>query len=180
MKELKTKTPSGKEIILNETGYCIKQYVKQLNGIHVIVKQDGVHYAIAKDKEKEVENFYYEIIKEKSNAKLTELNSRIPGYSELQAAYEYRIDQITINNNYMERGFKTSIFSGDSGKVEEAEAKVKELEEKYPIAKHYIKWNNANPTSSSGFAANKAAEALFNGKTMEEAAKIADDWDRFD
>ena len=181
MKELKTKTPSGKEITLNETGESYKSRINATDKyMYTVVKQDGINYVIAKDCEEEVQNFYREIAIEKAEAKKSELNTRIPGCTELQNAYEYRAEQIEISQEYMERGHRTSIFSGNKGKVEEAEVKVKELQEKYPIAKQYIKWNNGNSASSSGFAAKQAAEALYAGKNLEEAAKIANDWNHFD
>jgi len=183
MKTINTKTPSGKEITLNETGRYFKQPIPQLNNkIHTIVQLEGdkTMYVIAKDQEEIVQNFYDAIRKEKKEVEIKELNQRIPGYTELQNAYEYRANQIYTNEKYMQRLFDTSIGSGDKGDIVEAEAKVKELEEKYPIAQKYIKWNHGNPACSSGYAANKAAEALYNGATIEEAIEISKDWNHWD
>lgn len=95
-------------------------------------------------------------------------------------AYEYKADQIEISEAYMERVIKTSIGSGNKGDVEGAEKKVNELEAKYPVAKMYIRWSNRNAASSSGYAALQAADALLAGASLEDAKKIAEDWDHFD
>lgn len=178
MKEIKIKTPSGKEMTVNENDETARSRIsKDDKYVYLVVKHDGLNIVVAKEMENEVQNFYREIAIEKANLKTEELNKRIPGYTELSKAYDYRMEQIYISNAYMERGHRTSIFSGDKGKVREAEIRVNELEEQYPVAKLYIKWENADPASNYGFAANQAAEALYNGATLEEAERISKDWD---
>ncbi len=156
MREMKIKTPSGREVVVNENDSTTHSRIsKEDKHFYLIVKHEGLNVVVAKEMEKEVESFYSVIAAEKASMREEEINKRIPGFSELANAYNYRYDQIITNQKYMERGHRTSIFFGDSGKPEEAD-----------------------PSSSYGFAANRAAKALYDGATLAEAEKIANDWDK--
>jgi hypothetical protein len=109
--------------------------------------------------------------------------AKIPGYAELKAAYSERGYEIDKESKALEESYETSIYRGDSGiKTQRAEEKVKQLEQQYPIAKKYIEYiNYASRTAGldSGYQAKLAATALEEGKTLEEAEKIAHNWDKW-
>lgn len=67
MQTIQTKTPSGKEITLNETGRQFRTPIsKEDRYLYLAVAQDGLNYVIAKDQEKAVDEFYAVIAKEKA------------------------------------------------------------------------------------------------------------------
>lgn len=197
MKNLTVKTPTGKDVEISFDGSNYTVSIPVVNLIQttdyirlskkVMVKQlDGYYPTMLLDKPVTIDTQYYETVNnfireiesQKSADKLAKINAAIPGYSELLAAYDYRSEQLEINRNYMERAYQTSIGSGNQGDVDEAEAKVAELENEYPIANMYIYWINRDPSSNFGYQANKAAEALFCGASIENANKIANDFDQ--
>jgi len=197
MKNLTVKTPTGKDVEISFDGsnYTINIPDANLNQTtdyirlskSIMVKQLGKAYpTMLLDKPIVIDTQYYDLVNnfireienKKSAEKLAKLNVAIPGYSRLLAAYDYRSEQLEINRNYMERAYQTSIGSGNQGDVDEAEAKVAELENEYPIANMYIYWINRDPSSNFGYQANKAAEALFCGASIENANKIANDFDQ--
>ena len=49
------------------------------------------------------------------------------------------------------------------------EAEITKLVKEYPAAAHYLKWVDADPSSSMGFAHRQAATALENGESLETA-----------
>lgn len=98
------------------------------------------------------------------------LEKAAPGYHELKKAYLDRSIALDKNEAYTERGHMTSIFSGDGGNVKENELKVTALEEKYPIAKKYIKYCAGN------YRERRAARALYNGSTLKDAEQLANDY----
>lgn len=198
MKNLTVKTPTGKEVVIsyNDGNYTISVpaanltqttdyiplsksvMVKQLNGLYPTMLLDKP-ITIDKQYYDTVNNFIREIESQKSADKIAKTNAAIPGYSELLAAYDYLSEQIEINRNYMERAYQTSIGSGNQGDVDGAEKRVADLESKYPIAKMYIYWIDRDPSTDFGYHANKAAEALLNGSSLEDANKIANDFDQY-
>lgn len=108
------------------------------------------------------------------------IEKAVPGYQQLKDAVSKLHIAIDVNDKYMERGHETSIFSGDSGNPEKAQEIVDGLVNKYPKAAAYLNWSSSNAMSSSGYAKLRAAEALLAGKSLEEAKKIADDWNNWD
>jgi len=197
MKNLTVKTPTGKDVEISFDGSNYTVSISAVNLIQstdyirlsksVMVNQLGKAYpamlldspvSIDTDYYDTVNNFIREIESQKSADKLAKINDAIPGYSELLTAYEYRSEQIEINRNYMESAYQTSIGSGNQGDVDAAEKKVTELESKYPVAAKYIYWINRDPSTNSGYQSRKAAEALLNGSSLEDANKIANDYDQ--
>lgn len=193
MNEIKTTTPSGNEVTINYDGkyklnvkdinleaeniYVLTRPVPQFkNEKYPVIDIAGKSIVIIKADEKRIRIWIAEIDKMKKEKKDNELNTHIPGCTELQTAYDYRYNQIEISRRYMDRVMATSIGSGDKGNPEGAEKKVRELEQKYSTAKKYIKWVNADPSSNYGFAAHQAAKALYNGATIEDAEKIANNY----
>jgi len=186
MKRIKAKTPTGKEI---EISYDDKNFIVTVPilGLTQTVSTLGIigfgspklnldkPVALDMKSAKEIGVFLKDIAKEKEER----INKKIPGYSELKAAYKNRRVQIDIDREYMDRAMRTSIGSGNTGDVKGAEGKVKELEGKYPVAKHYISWVNSNPASASGFQAKQAAVALLNGISLDEANQIANDYEHY-
>jgi len=143
------------------------------NGPSVKIKINGniADVAIPKQDIKKVNDFF-----KKYKSENSEVNKKIPGHNELKQAYDERSKQLRISGEYEDSLVDTSIASGARGNETESEKKIKDLEKKYPKAKMYIKYSNANPSSSSGSKAWRAAQALLDGKTLEDAEKIAKDY----
>ncbi len=70
---------------------------------------------------------------------LIDTEARAPGFGVLCAAYANLSTQLDTEENYVNRGMATSIFSGKRGDVSAAEANVARLEDLYPVAKAYIR-----------------------------------------
>lgn len=106
--------------------------------------------------------------------KAAQIVRNIPGAGELKAAYEKRTNELDYYQSFMEKSHRQSFNKDRQPQVEQAEADVKALEEKYPKAAQYLKWKGRDSSSDSGFRAWQAAKALEEGKSLEEAKKIAD------
>jgi fatty acid-binding protein DegV len=104
-------------------------------------------------------------------------------YQVLMDAYKVRALEIEKEHNALEKSYDTSIYHGDGGAaVKAAEKKVKDLEQQYPVAKAYIYYTNYASKCAgldSGYQAKLAAQALAEGKSIEEAEKIANNWDKW-
>lgn len=184
MEKLFAKTPTGKGIEIVYDGEKFTVSIPEINltqaADYLYIRSFGppalnLNKPIALDAKSidGVKKFLEDIEKEKTKKR----DEAIPGYSELKAAYDYRSEQLDLYQSYMDRAVRTSIGSGDSGDVDGAEEKIEELEKKYPIAKAYIYWINRDPSTVSGYQANHAAKALIDGKSLEDARRIANDYD---
>lgn len=193
MKELKTKTSTGKEAALK---YENNNYILTVNSVGLQLSDSHIDVYLAKIKElnnneypvlsiagKNIPMAYCEFQKlsdfltasytEKRNENDNKIENKIKGYIELRNAYQHRQEEIDKSEKFIQRAIETSIAHGDSGKPKKADELVKELEGKYPKAAAYIKWANTDPSTNYGYQASLAAQALLSGKTLEESQKIA-------
>lgn len=113
----------------------------------------------------------------KYEAREAAIEEKIPGRSELKQAYENLERAQDLWDDYMDRAMETSIGSGDNGNVPEAEAILADLQATYPVAVKYLAWVGRDASTASGYQANLAAKALLNGCSLEEAEKIANNYD---
>jgi hypothetical protein len=126
---------------------------------------------------------YRDAVKAKEKEKQDAIFINIPGLQALKDAYSRREILAKKEYNWIEEANREGIapdWDNPGAELEAVKKEVERLEDAHPKAKAYIKWSGYGSETKMGFAAHLAAEALAEGKSLEDAQAIAEDYDHFD